>query len=298
MKNKIRTYIIATLLLTGCGLLEKEITGNVFIVTKGGSNVKLGLIAISVIPKDEFEIKRNNAIQSINKYYNDNIGKFSELKNSYLKEKEKFEPLEKKFKANQLKLVEYIKEAQGEKGISIYDSLNEVHVNLGGNRPYGNRVLSDINKIIDEINSIRNEMKPIYERAEIVSGELYEMKTISSRLKQTRVRGFIEYLAKDVVTIKSNADGDFKIKVDRYKDYFISAYGERSIGKNKETYDWLKEVKSGSKNEHDSILLSNDSLIENIPGDENIMIKISEFEFFETLDLPLTLERFEIRGFN
>ena len=141
-------------------------------------------------------------------------------------------------------------------------------------------------------------MKPIYERAEIVSGELYEMKTISSRLKQTRVRGFIEYLAKDVVTIKSNADGDFKIKVDRYKDYFISAYGERSIGKNKETYDWLKEIKSGSKNEHDSILLSNDSLIENIPGDENIMIKISEFEFFETLDLPLTLERFEIRGFN
>jgi hypothetical protein len=279
-------------------LLEKEITGNVFIVTKGGSNVKLGLIAISVLPKDEVEIKRNYAIQSINKYYNDNIGKLTELKSSYLKEKEKFEPLEKKFKANQLKLVEYIKEAQGEKGISIYDSLNEVHVNLGGNRPYGNRVLSDINKIIDEINSIRNEMKPIYERAEIVSGELYEMKTISSRLKQTRVRGFIEYLAKDVVTIKSNADGDFKIKVDRYKDYFISAYGERSIGKNKETYDWLKEVKSGSKNEHDSILLSNDSLIENIPGDENIMIKISEFEFFETLDLPLTLERFEIRGFN
>jgi hypothetical protein len=298
MKNKIRTYIIATLLLTGCGLLEKEITGNVFIVTKGGSNVKLGLIAISVLPKDEVEIKRNYAIQSINKYYNDNIGKLTELKSSYLKEKEKFEPLEKKFKANQLKLVEYIKEAQGEKGISIYDSLNEVHVNLGGNRPYGNRVLSDINKIIDEINSIRNEMKPIYERAEIVSGELYEMKIISSRLKQTRVRGFIEYLAKDVVTIKSNADGDFKIKVDRYKDYFISAYGERSIGKNKETYNWLKEVKSGSKNEHDSILLSNDSLIENIPGDENIMIKISEFEFFETLDLPLTLERFEIRGFN
>lgn len=98
MKNKIRTYIIATLLLTGCGLLEKEITGNVFIVTKGGSNIKLGLIAISVIPKDKFEIKRNNAIQSINKYYNDNIGKFSELKGRYLKEKEKFEPLEKSLK--------------------------------------------------------------------------------------------------------------------------------------------------------------------------------------------------------
>jgi hypothetical protein len=279
-------------------LLEKEIEGNVFIVTKGGSNIKLGLIAVSFIPKDEFEIKRNNAIQSINKYYNDNIGKFSDLKNSYIKEKEKFEPLEKKFKANQLRLVEYITEAQGEKGVSIYDSLNEVHVNYGGSRPYGNQVLSDINKIIDEMNSIRNEMKPIYEKSEIVSAKLYEIKIISSRLIQKRVRGFTESLAKDAITIKSNADGDFKIKLDRYKDYFLSAYGERSIGKNIESYDWLKEVKSGFKNKHDSILLSNDSLIENIPGDENIMIKISEFDFFETLDLPSALEKFELRGFN
>lgn len=173
-----------------------------------------------------------------------------------------------------------------------------MHVNYGGSRPYGNRVLSDINKIIDEINSISNEMKPIYERAEIVSGELYEIKIISSRLQHTRVRGFIESLAKDSIAIKSNADGDFKIKVHRYKDYFISAYGERSIGQNKETYDWVKEIKSGSKNEYDSILLSNDSLIENIPGDESVVIKISEFQVFETLDLPSTLERFELRGYN
>lgn len=39
------------LLIASCGFLEAELTGSVFIVTRGGANVKLGLVEVRAIPE-------------------------------------------------------------------------------------------------------------------------------------------------------------------------------------------------------------------------------------------------------
>jgi hypothetical protein len=46
-------YLIAFIFLSGCG--KQEISGQVFVVTKGMGNIKLALVEVGAVPEEEFD---------------------------------------------------------------------------------------------------------------------------------------------------------------------------------------------------------------------------------------------------
>jgi hypothetical protein len=288
-------YIFATILLIGCGIFEKEITGNIFIVTKGGTNIKLGLIPVSITPKDKFEIKRESAINLLDDFYNKNIQEFTELKIKYINEQKIFTPLETKLNEKNNKFEEFIKTNDGRDSVHIWDHENSVYVGFGGNRNTGVEIQNNLNGMAEEINIIYNEILPVYNKMYNIREQMLSIVIKSRQLEKIRVRNFIKSLEDGSIKTKSNADGEFKSKIGRFKDYVISAYGKRSNGGEDETYDWMLEFNSNSKNQDNTILISNDSLIENIPGDENSIKKLYELRFYENLKHPRNRGKFILK---
>jgi hypothetical protein len=294
-------YIFATTLLIGCGMFEKEISGNVFIVREGGGNIKLGLIPISITPKDVFEKKKERAIATLNEFYSQNIVEFTQLKSQYEKDKQLFEPLEVKHKEYDRQLKEIIKRHESiprkYQDITIVDFKHQVRVWDKESRPYAEQVLSDINKIVEENKLVAKEMQPIYEKLEKITEKLEVIKKASIKIEKARVRKFMESLADEATTLKSNADGNFKTKINKFTDYVVSAYGETTTGIHTKMYNWMVEIKSGTKIQDDLIIISNDSLIDNIPFEQNDMNKISSLRSFQIFQRPITWEKFKIEQY-
>jgi hypothetical protein len=93
MKTKHLLYLIIVLLLIGCTPKEKELTGEVFIMTEGGQNIKLNLVEISVIAFDEMNPFAQNKIQSAKQEIDRLKPKIQKAQKEYkkmLQSKEKF----------------------------------------------------------------------------------------------------------------------------------------------------------------------------------------------------------------
>ena len=290
-----KAYIFATMLFIGCGIFEKEISGSVFIVTNSGENIKLGLIPVYFIPVKRFEQERITAIAEIEKFNIQNSEEFSILKRKYLNELNLFQSFELKNQENEKRLKQYILN-QRTIGYTIWEHSGEVIAD-DFNQEEVQEICSQINKQIEEINSISEKMSQINERVANVSRKLKYICNASEKLKATRLKLFFNSIQTNAIFTTSNADGNFFIKIARGNDYIVSAFGERTVGRSKEKYYWLRKLNESSKNQEISILISNDSLINNIPGDESAISILNNFTFNDGMVAPSLKNKFKLKRF-
>lgn len=225
----------------GCGYLVGELSGEVFIVTQGGQNVKLGLVEVRAIPEADVKafIEKKKKSPDV-----DTIIKRD--RPQYEKAKLELAVLEKeKDKAEQKK----------------FDSLVELTRSIGSSS-----LFSYNSKVRDADLKYERDMFNLFMQA---SSNFY--KTWKDYPQWATCEYYFDGLPNGVVSAKTNADGKFTSKLKRGQKYALAAYGQRKIGDLTEKYYWLIWVSLDGKGVK-NIMLSNDNLMDVNPQDAVVLV--------------------------
>lgn len=270
-----------------------KLSGNIFIVTKGGPNIKLGLVNVSATPLNVFEEKRSSIIAAINNFCEKNQSKFNELIELYKVEKIKFDSLSSKLNQKKKQINDYVGRSGVHDGVSIISQDIMALSNPGRNNAIIYR--RELNLMVAEANAIISQIEPIYKRMMEIEEKIKPISREASEISINMVRQFLGSLELNSVTALSNADGNFSLKLERNIDYILTASSNRSVGNQTEVYNWIKKLNTQTTESDISILLANDSLVESIPGDSLVREKLNQFNFFEIVLLPSRLREYNIK---
>lgn len=206
--------------------VKKEVNGEVFIVTKGAINVKLGLVPVYFLTEKQFKIASddNNPhyLYAIDFYNNkesvQNYEHYTSAYNTAIKNVDFYKNLAQKYRDLEKKYNVDEKEA-----INNYENIaKESEAN---------------SKIYSEM--AHRFIRTRYDlRAEIFS-----------------IQCFVDSVKQEVINDKTNADGKFKIELKNQK-YWVFANSNRQVSNDSEEYHWLFLYTPDGKN----LLLSNDNM--------------------------------------
>ncbi len=234
--------------LIGCGNNEITLKGNVFIVTGGGQNIKLGLVPVHLI-----------SVEKLNSYFDTKLCKDSI---TYQKECEKtlkeFDDLNKsyyEFWPDYLAAEHVLKDKKQvlEKYATIDENLKKIYKTSHGDAEF-KCALEDF-QIVESILVEKGiELKPRYEAclAKIDSLEKYHDSIMSSIISGI--------LSLSEQTAKSDADGNFSFIVKKGKKYIVIAMGQREL-LDRELYYWFVDVNIPDKHKGAfKLMLSNHNM--------------------------------------
>lgn len=212
--------------LSACSDGEGELTGEVFIVTKGGQNVRLGLVEVRAIPEGI-------------------IRPFIDQKNTISKaESDKLRPEIERAKLEVAEAQEGVEGARRRSDEQFKASLEAIRRgDYSVSRSYSSGADNEVSKLQakwDKQTQLQGLLdKDRYWR----SGDFY----------------FAD-LPAGIATAKTDADGKFTLTLKRKQRVALAARGSRSIGDKTEKYHWLFWFSlEGMKSKR--IFLSNDNLI-------------------------------------
>lgn len=274
------------------------VNGSVFVVTKSGQAIKLGLIPVSATPIDIFEEKRKNAISTLEKDYQESSEEFERLKNVYLQEGELFEAKNLKFSEKQKEIATIISENQKtdifiKRALAISESQNYIRVYDKGAEQNAEALLIKINDLVYTANGIQEEMRPVYDRLVRTKVMLATIQFAANDRLENRVRHFLSSLQTSAVNATSNADGNFVLKLKKSTEYIMTAVGERSFFGESENYNWLNKIEIPSNETEVSVLISNTALIDEIPGDKSVVENLKKLNIaLKDFTLPTPLSYF------
>lgn len=202
--RRIFTLFALLAMLSGCG--EKEITGQIFVVTQGKDNIKLALVTVGAIPQEEFD-------------------QFLKAKQSEkLKQQE---PLQMKYREVKNKKIDSMSDVPGG-GFSFSYEWNKSTIEL----PTSNKRKAMIDQAIKE-NAMIDEARA---KAKAVIAE-YEAFDKADFL--------LAGMPAPKLTSKTDADGKFALKLPSGK-YVITASSSREVFSSTETYHWLVAVEASN----------------------------------------------------
>lgn len=221
-QSKYSLLILLILLAVGCSYRPGELNGEVFIVTKAGENVKLGLVTINAIPEDkikEYIVKKNTEA------------------------KIEIEKLKPEFKKAKIEM-----ENAAEESISAEKESSRRYMLL-----MKSMTRKDKN-YWDEAVNISNVKSNIYNDKQKIYSDLQD------KLNYYVSPGFyFKTLPDPITTAKTDSDGRFKISIQRNKRIALAAHASRQVFDHKEEYYWLVWV-SPDGEPSKNIILSNDNM--------------------------------------
>ena len=225
------------LLQNGCGSGQGELNGEVFIVTNGRENIRLGLVPIYIIKEKEMKYhidKKNLEAQNLIEMIRPDVDKaFNEWKEAALEHKRATEKIPRKdFDTN--------------------DAKAYINYNVA------------FDKALAESE----------EKQKIMFKKDAELTVLKIKIQSTRSRQFLlEGLDVGKEITKTNADGKFSIKINRNERYAILAQTNRQTLNSKEEYCWLIWASLDGKPTK-NIILSNDNLFGT--GSPDAVVKIAQ----------------------
>lgn len=245
--------ILSLCILTGCSF-EQEIPGEVFIVTQGAQNIKLGLVDVRVIPESEFtpyiqekiasaKLEITNINPKLNKLKDESSQLLHNLNEESAKLLSLFDKLIKDPEQKMRILTESIEKNKKDKKHPTSDIMAAV-------KSFSRSISEKI-----ESEKIENKIKDGEEKLAVNDKE-YK----AAWLKYIRFQGgpyYVEGLPHGQ-TYKTDADGKFLMRLSKGK-YAVVAHATRKILDSTEEYYWFvwQTVDGNSK----KLMLSNDNLL-------------------------------------
>ncbi len=196
---------------------KRDIEGQVFIVTKGSENVKLGLVPIWLVSDSEMKDLAKQAVEMANA--------------TALKEE-----VDK-----MVKEVDAV-EARAEKELSS-EAFQKVKLAAGEEKQTILKSFEPLQKLAQRGESLINKLEK--QKQGIDTGEIFSKVMLHSEFS---IKIMIGLLSEKESDVESDADGKFKLSGDGNADWVV-AYSQRTLGKigqselrNSEQYYWLLEV--------------------------------------------------------
>jgi hypothetical protein len=228
--RKLAVPAAALLLAQGACAREGDLSGEMFIATKGGENVKLGLVEVRAIPEEVMKAhigrKRTAAQQAL-----------ASVRSDY----------ERALNAR----------TEAESTVRAIEQSDTVKKNLDAwlyldlQNPGG--VVTDWG---DATPALKN-WQAARVRLKKANNDWSPWSDRTSRW--TSVEYYLSDLPAGEQVAKTDADGRFSMRLDRNKRYALAAKSSRQIGDETETYRWLTWVSLDGK-ASGRIMLSNDNL--------------------------------------
>ncbi len=245
------------------------INGQVFIVTKGGENFKLGLVKIFIRDKNSVE-------EDVKKYGENLNSKLAKGKASidaempgYLAAKGQYDEAKIAYDtANQA-----LQKALSDHGVMLFDS-NRVD---GVDPSEASRIL----KLDRALVAAGIKVEPLYNDAVSKNKSIQDLLSYQ-RIYLKNADTFISvYFSREAA--KTDADGKFTLSVPAGNNYVIAASASRSVGDKTEEYNWIVDVDATKAVQSLTVLLSNDNLVDSVPG---LALNTKSVDFSELAELP------------
>ena len=216
-------FLIIALGFIGCS--KKEVNGEVFVVTQGAGNIKLGLVTVYFLTEEQYKIASDTNkkdylifISLLNEM--DSIKNYNYCMEHYATWQDLLRS-RKKIRSSQ------------------YGDLREYYTDK-------DRKESD-SSIIDFQNTINDFLN---------RATSFTRFRTDKRATQFAINKYLDSAKSQVISDKSNSDGKFKVELKNNK-YLVYANSTRKIADSEEEYHWLFEYTPNDK----PLYLSNDNLI-------------------------------------
>ena len=266
-KNLLFLTVLFALTFGGCGIFDSDriVEGEVFIVTRGGENIALGLIDIAIIESEDFFgiLEESAAVYE---------KELDELQNTLQLRQEKIAELNELEKTNWAKVVaegktktvrDYLPTRNYDyfDQISAQSSYDVSQFFINKDKERRRRVLYETKhlrfyrdelgfKTVDEY--VRT-LKEIDKQQELL---IKDFNDINQFLKGESLVGNISSIHSSA---KTNSQGQFNHVIKNNKDYYVVAKGSRLVGSEQEVYLWIIPLPKG-KEDIRNFFLSNDNL--------------------------------------
>lgn len=259
-KEMIRFLGMAALVIFVAGCYPKSITvdGEIFIVTKGGMNYKLGRIEVKAVSYDKEFLYHENAVFPVFKnMIEKKLNEFKEIKSLYENASSQIEDYyveyqELEYSYNELK-------SELEKKSQIYGW--SVYPNRGANHASLKKQVEMLNKKHSELAAIGKKISSMESVALFHADNAEQLKKEITTEHAMYAPAFIETMRANIST-KTDANGRFSLVIPSEGNYYVMARASRSVGAHDEYYQWFMPVRHNRKNIN--IAMSNDNMVDRI----------------------------------
>lgn len=273
-RKSMLSVIIFIFALTFCCSSKIEISGELFIVTNNAQNIKLGLVAVLLIPeKDitEFVAKKKEFLAT----------ELPKLKEHLEDSKKKLEVAEQISKEASSTYMYSEMQDSAQAREAIEKKYPKVKINniddLNKDRIASEKALEELKSLStnppesQHTKDLRSKYYQLSGDFVFLSGEVDKEKQLVASFPQP------EDILKDfpvnkvIVKATSDSDGKFSITIPAKGKYALLARASRQLLDKTEKYDWFLYVSFEDNNSPKNIMLSNNNLISS--DDPNVIIK-------------------------
>lgn len=244
-----------------------KLNGSVFVATRGGENIKLGLAPVAAITKEEFDRYDLQRIQLVEKFIADNTPVYQQAKVEFLTIKEKLDLLKTQYNIAEEELRALRKSLDNNWRITILSpstySSPEVYTYDEKAYAQARNIRSMLNSKISSVNEIAKKYNDLRDSDDTRDPKNL-MNTIAE-LAKDEINTYYRTSAADLIELaqkktKTNADGEFSLNLTRGIDFVIAAFADRSVGDSTEKYNWFIPYTTPLIQGDDTILISNDTM--------------------------------------
>ena len=217
------------ILFAGCDkpLQECTISGSVFIVSKGGTSFKLGLVPVVIADPDAFQHHLKETFESLKTNADNDRSQYDKLKLAYTEAFQAILPYLHKFKAtgdevatSRLKLSKLAR---------IYDSLHTVNKLYDANEHEYQLAASDFKDKLIANKQTAEKLNLQLEKVRYTYDKTLQFELSAAKFKDTVIDEII-FNPQVIASLRTDADGHFVTKLPRGKKVIVAARGQRLVG--------------------------------------------------------------------
>jgi hypothetical protein len=255
--------LLSCIAVSGCG--EKEINGQVFVVTKGRDTIKLSLTDVAAYSEEEFaaalkvvadhpkRVEMRSAIVDANKMLKNMRDEGPALKSDYEAKRAAAESMEVSLSAQLATVSQQVDEAVKTKGRFS----QAIEVSIGGERVPIEQAKGKLELAAD---AARQAAQKYFGVQKNIDGQEAMVGNLMSHLAaMDSVEWNFAHFPSAKYTNKTDAEGKFALRVPAGR-YVLAARSSRAVFDKSEQYHWL--VKVDASTDARQVFLSNDNFFE------------------------------------